>query len=275
MKNLLERVSGRVIAIVLAIALGLVSAIALNSYVASEAGSVNDELRPVLVWRVLRDLPAGTLASDLVANSVGNADGSYTQTQLVGRVEALPDSLALGTITTAALADGISGFLARDVRAGEVLFDRMFSQAQPTATAFQIPAGQVAISVDVDVTEGVANFLDVGDRIGIMVTVGGAREDANAGGGAAEQATRFLLQNVEILAIGRRVTANATTATKETVVRNDGLLTLTVALDAADAERLVFATSTGELYIALLPDDVGDYTPTSTPGRNADNLFDR
>ncbi len=274
MNKLLDRVPGRAFAVLLAVILGVISVIALNQVTNQQKNAATDELGVVQVWRVLRDLPAGTLAVDLVENSANAADGSFQPEQLVTRTEALVDSLPLGAITAPALESGISGFLARDLRAGEILFDQMFIQVQPAANAFEVPAGQVAISVDVDVTQGVANFLDVGDRIGILATVGGARADAE-GAGSSEAATRFLLQNVQILAIGRRVTAATADANKETVVRDDGSLTLTVALDASDAERLVYAASNGALYIALLPDDVGDFTPTTTPGRNADNLFDR
>ncbi len=258
MNKLLDRVPARALALVLALLLAVIAVVALSDYVDSQRREVTTELDLREVVVATQDIPAGTPAE-------------------VVRTLSTTKQIPLGALPDGALIrlDNVTGFLAQDVVLNQVFTTAMFVEARPAQNAFQIPPGQVAVAVDVSVTAGVANFLDPGDRVSILVNVGGARADAGDGTAADEAATRFLLQNVEVLAIGRRVTNAAAEGVREQVVRDDTLLTLTLAVDAFDAERLVYATTSGELYLVLLPDDLDGFQPTTTPGRNADNLFDR
>ena len=70
--------------------------------------------------------------------------------------------------------------------------------------------------------------------------------------------TRVLLPRVTVLAVGQG--RNSTTDT------NSGSVLVTVAVNQADAERLISALNAGTLYLGLLSDSV-----TVTPGAGVDN----
>lgn len=267
MNRLLDRFPARVVALVAAVVLALVAVVAVNDWLRTREAELVEAFQPVAAWQFAADLPAGTPAGSLFLDAGGPNPARLRETLTT------PESLPAG-----ALRGDLTGlgkrFLAEDVRAGEFLVASMFVETAPEdVEAFVVPGGQVAIAFDVDATQGVANFLDPGDRISILATVEGSTgADPAAGGGAL---TRFVLQDVEVLAIGRRSTAEQGDDDGEVVVRDDALVTLTVALDPFDAERLVFAVTNGTLHIALLPDDVDGFTPATTPGRSAGNLFER
>lgn len=266
MRNLFGRLSGRTVAVVAALVLAVVATIALRDYVrsAEQEATADADLVNVLV-------------------ATGSIDPGIPAVRIAGsgfaELRALPRSFVpAGALTDIAQLrvedgqDGALGFTNRRIDANEPLSTAMFSAEPPPTDAFEVPLGQVAVSVDVEATAAVANFLDVGDRVNIMVHLedGAVAEDGSVVEGAT---TRLLLQDVPILAIGRRITAGAQPNAQEQVVRDDGLLTLTVALDSIDAERLVFARFAGTLYLTLLPERVDDYTPTDSTGRNRGNLF--
>lgn len=72
--------------------------------------------------------------------------------------------------------------------------------------------------------------------------------------------TRVLLPRVEVIAVGTFGTDGVTSnqvqqnGDKSTQQNSGGQIIITVAVNQADAERLIHATSTGALYLALLTD---------------------
>lgn len=270
MNNLLERASGRVAAVAVALVLAIVAVIAVNDHVRSREQDLVDRIELVEAWQFVTDLEAGTAVSSLFT-----ADGEPHPDRL--RLaptprESLP-SLALSTADVRNLWGRNDFVLVAAVEASDYLKGSMFGIApEAPKEAFEVPPGQVAVSFDVEVTAGVANFLDPDDRISILATIGGARGDAEAEAGAG---TRILLQDVRVLAVGVRVPSAENADSGEVVRRADDLVTLTVAVPAVDAERLVFAVANGTLHIALLPPMLGDFVPAATPGRDARNLFER
>jgi Flp pilus assembly protein CpaB len=86
--------------------------------------------------------------------------------------------------------------------------------------------------------------------------------------------TQYLLQDVEVLAVGRRVVTEG-----EDQVQQTEQMLMTLALDPEDAERLVFAWNNGTLHFTLLPPEVEGSEipilerPVETPGRSFDTIF--
>lgn len=165
-----------------------------------------------------------------------------------------------------------------------------------------IPEGKQAITISADQVRGVGGFIEAGDRINVIVTLNLAIdptfiEDATqflegtddtppedtgdeevALAPVQKQITRFVLQGLPVLAVGREIvpdddapeTVDATPAEgEEAAGGNSGLLTLEVTAD--EAERLVFAQEIGSTYYTLVPED---FLVTPTDGVIIETLFE-
>lgn len=253
----MDRVNGRVVAIILAVLLAAIATIALSDYVTSQRDQVLADNEAVMVWMAGIDVPAGTLITD---DRLAEADQVFVQREVSLSAIALLDA-PVGN-----LADFRGQQTLGPIPKGAILVSAHFGATVEQAAAFQVPEGMVAMSIDVGVTPGVANFIDPGSFVSIVTHLGGAAEGGEAAVATSGPTSRILLQNVEILAIGRRITVG-----DGGVARSDEALTVTVALTPADAERLVFAQFSSALYLLLEPPGGG--SPATTIGRNNENLF--
>jgi pilus assembly protein CpaB len=148
----------------------------------------------------------------------------------------------------------------------------IFPNEQITGTKFgsageedvlALPKGTVAISVNLTDTGRVAGFVTPGTEVALFVN--------GAVGPDGEEVARLLLPAVEVVAVaqatvGTETGAEAAAATTEQLPRT----LVTLALPQADAERVLYASTHGELAFALRSDssDVGPST-----GVGAANLF--
>ena len=129
-----------------------------------------------------------------------------------------------------------------------------------------IPDGNIAISVNLSDTGRVAGFVSPGANVAVFAS--GASEDEKSGA-----FTRLLLPRVPVVAVG------ATTVTRKTTTDAAGaqtteplpktLFTLSVTQD--QAERVMFASTQGELTFGLL-NDKSKVAPAA--GVTAKNLFE-
>jgi Flp pilus assembly protein CpaB len=85
-------------------------------------------------------------------------------------------------------------------------------------------------------------------------------------GGRPQRTSRFLLQDVQVLAVG----GTAQEGRRVGQGRNQSLSAVTLAVRPADVERVVFAAENGSLYLSLLPPG---QRPVPTRGRTIDNEF--
>jgi pilus assembly protein CpaB len=139
--------------------------------------------------------------------------------------------------------------------AGQIVVDGMFVEprvAQVTA-ARRIEPGRVAVTVSTDQVAGVAGLVVPGDRVNIMVTNG--------------PVVQMLFQNVEILFIGTTAAPEAG-ETQAVAATTSNLITFSVPPLAA--EKIVQATKSGGIYLALVPPD---NQPVPVPPVDAKNLF--
>ena len=266
------RTNTRVIAIVLAVVLALVAAYALFAYIQGVETRTQDEFAPVDAFVATERIPAGTRAEAAAA-------GGLIEQRSVPSA-AVPDN-AIGSLTQ------IEGAVATvDILPGEVIVaDRFGTDAVAPRGLRQIPQDKEAISVQVGVVQGVAGFISPGDQVSVIAELEQPGEeepevDPETGEPVddtpVEPATvvRYLLQDVEVLAVGRRVIQEG-----EDQVQQTEQVLMTLALDPEDAERLVFAYNNGLLHFTLLPpesDDPEDPSlerPIETPGRTLDTIF--
>lgn len=195
---------------------------------------------------VARDaLSPGEAADDLVA---------------AGRVavEQRPvDDVPAGAVrTTDALAGQI---VAATVAEGEALSGASLRPAVLRGAAIDIPDGLQAVAVTVPFTSGVAGYAGPGDRVNLYATV-----PPGAQGAPVSPLTGLLLTDVEVLDVSQEVAprrAEAVTAAEEPgpAPAREGRseVTLLLAVDAADAERVVFAASVNQLWFTLVPEGQG------------------
>jgi pilus assembly protein CpaB len=165
---------------------------------------------------------------------------------------------------------------------GKVAVTRLFAGEQVIAnkfggaaenTALPIKKGDMAVSVNLTDPARVAGFVNPGSEVAIFVT-GTAVATAGAPEGTSDvQFSRMLLPRVTVLGVG-----STTPVTTTTTVAEDGAETveqlpktlLTISLPKEDVERVLYASSNGELAFGLL---TSDSTSTPGPGVTFANLF--
>ena len=164
--------------------------------------------------------------------------------------------------------------------------------------ADQIPSGKQAMTISVDDERGVNGFIEPGDRINVIVTIDVQLDVGTVQTGSAsdfgepdptEEAqpqlesrtiTRFVLQGLPVLAVGREIRPDADeepTVQVATSVATDGetaqevrvgLLTLEVSPE--QAERLAYTNVNGDVWLTLVPTD---FVETPTDGITLCTLF--
>jgi len=158
------------------------------------------------------------------------------------------------------------------VYVGSVLTTLLFVQAlvgkgeAPGGRLLSIPEGHQAVSIALDPTRQVSGFVTPGDRVSVVVSLSLPR------GGRAQRTSRFLLQDVQVLAVGATAQPNPVAQEGRRVGqgRSQSLSAVTLAVQPADVERVVFAAENGSLYLSLLPPG---QRPVPTRGRTIDNEF--
>lgn len=246
-----KRTTGLVASVVLA----ALASLALITYMRGVESRAFAGAETVEAWVARENIPAGMTAE--TAHGRG----------LLGTTELPRKALAAGAI--ASLADIAGKVAAIEIVRGEQILAGRFVAAGQHGAGLAIPAGRQAMALEVEAPPGVAGFVVTGSRVSVI----GHVDVLDAGGRTVEPRSQYLLQNIEVLAVGTRATeavddgARADTARRAQV--SDKVL-LTLAVTPAEAEKLSFAMNEGEIWITLLPDGA---KPSATSGRTRRNGF--
>lgn len=147
----------------------------------------------------------------------------------------------------------------------------------------QVPDGKEAIAIDVPFVAGGAGYLAPGDLVNIYQVIPAPVKDIAGNSGVLPYSTprtQLLLTKVRVIDVQQQIAAlgASTPTTNQTgVVSRPGgsadHLTVLVALDATDAEKVIFGSSTTgvNLYLTRVGDKAAASGPT--PGRDFFNLF--
>jgi pilus assembly protein CpaB len=121
------------------------------------------------------------------------------------------------------------------------------SATQASSSGLALTKGQLAISVQLADPNRVAGFVQPGSEVAIFLS--GAPVTTTTGG-KATTITRLLLPKIEIIAVGPTtvVPAEAGKANPEAVPR----ALMTLAVSQQEAEKIITAQSSGELWFGLL-----------------------
>jgi len=131
-----------------------------------------------------------------------------------------------------------------------------------------IPKGNIAISVNLSDTGRVAGFVSPGANVAIF-----ASSTAQSGAaGVSVDSTRLLLPKVQVIAVGATTTVSQTTTDAAGAQTTEQLpkTLFTLSVNQRQAERVLYASTHGELSFGLL-NDTSRVAPDL--GVSAKNLF--
>jgi pilus assembly protein CpaB len=202
---------------VLALALGLFSAMYVYKNVQSKAGAGTEPSIEVIV--AADDLQVGTKVTERDIKKIRIPASDLP----AGAPRLKKDVLDHGVIVPITKGDFI-------------LSTKLAGENAGAGLPSLIPPGMRAVSVRVNEVVSVAGFVTPGTRVDVLLT--------GAPNGAGEQQTTTVLQNVAVLASGHTLERTATGEAQNTAV-----ITLLVTPD--DAQRLTLASSEGHIQLSL------------------------
>lgn len=250
----------RVLILVIAVALaGLTAFLTFNYANAADERAFKDaEL--VEVFLVRKDIPKGFPGEKAV-------DEGYIGKESIPRkffpAKAITNAQALrGQVALAGLSAGVP------VVEGNFVEPR----AAQESFAQRLGKDQQAVTLSVSDVQAVARLVVPGDHVNLMLTT----DKPAAAGEPTGKQTQFVLQNVEVLAVGNSTalqpgeSAVEPQALQAGVVKTADSGLMTFAVPALDAERVVHASQVGAIHLTLVPPD---FAPAPVPPVNDGNLF--
>jgi pilus assembly protein CpaB len=225
----------RVLAILIAVVLALVATAAMVVYVnGADRRAISDQ-QPVYVLRAKRTIPAGTSGED-----AQNGD-------MIEQVQVPRASLVQGTVRAPSQLD--ERYAAVNIVKGEQLLLERWVGAEDVGgrRLLQIPEDHQAVSIGVDLVRQVAGFVTPGDKVSLVLTM-----PRDNGG----DKTQFLLQNVQVLAVGATALTRSSQTGGGRVNQGKGSQTLTavtLAINKRYVENVVHAAVDGDIYLTLMP----------------------
>jgi pilus assembly protein CpaB len=239
----------KVLAILIAVVLALVATVALVVYVNGADRRAIAGQKAVYVYVAKETIKAGTSGEDAQND------------ELVERVPVARASVVPGGVLSPEQLR--NRFAAVDIVKGEQLLLKRWVGAADVAgrRLLPIPEDHQALSIGLDVQRQVAGFVTPGDKVSMVLTM------PNAGG--TEQ-TRFLLQNVPVLAVGATALTNAASQGGGGRVNQKGsqsVTAVTFAIKEEHVRNVVHAVEHGSIYLTLMP-------PNADPASNNGSVGD-
>jgi pilus assembly protein CpaB len=259
----------RLIAVAVAVLLAAFGSASVLFYVSRTEARVLAGKKAVQVLLATKRIPAGTSGAEL-------RKGAFTETVAMP-LAAVPAD-ALGRIDPA--LDEL--VLTADLQPRQLLLRGAFGEDAKLAGGLSIPDGKIAVTVDVAGLAAVS-FIRAGSQVAIFdiytPRVGDGRIPSGIKGPQqsveANHVVRLLMPRVEVLGIGLPGQEGAETTTTSEDPAADGkaaekrpaasLTAVTFAVTQEEAEKLILAAATTDIYIALL-----DESSNVRPGLGAD-----
>lgn len=153
----------------------------------------------------------------------------------------------------------------------KVALTRIFPNEQITTSKFgspgeqdtlPLPPGKLAISVSVSDTGRVAGFVAPGSTVALFMN--------GPVGASGQDGTRLLLDKVQVIAVAQQTVTTATAADGTQPAEALPPTLFTLAVDQQDAEKVMYASSHGEISFGLLNDKSKVH---SGPGVTQSDLF--
>jgi len=211
--------------------------------------------KAVTVLVATQQVPAGTTAGTALSEGLLGSQRLPAQSVPSDAVPSITPSLS-GLV------------LSSDLPAGQLLLRPILVTAVQAATGLPIPVGKVAVTIQMCVQKAVADYVHAGSQIAIFNTFykapAGSVTWSCAGTtfakGAAWIRTRLVLNDVQVLAVGTPGAAGsqatATGAFSQSSSTQSTIM-VTVALNQADAERLIELAESALPYMAIMTSSSG------------------
>ncbi len=201
-------------------------------YVREADSRADQRYDAVPVLRVVKQIAAGETVE------AAQAEGKI-ETSSVSRKERSPDALT----DTAPIAGKVA---VAAISPNAQLLSSQFGDSGATS-ALTIPKGKIAVSVNLSDPSRVAGFVNPGDSVAVFLS-------GSAGGGTF---TRLLLPNIQVIGAGTTTMVASTTTDPTGAQTTDQLPTtlLTLAVTQSEAERVLFASTNGDLAFGLMNAD--------------------
>lgn len=240
-------ISRRMLAFTAALGLAAVATLSLTSYIQG------------VETRALRQMDAveAYVAKDLIPQ--GTTGEAATAQGLIVRQPIPRGALAEGTIGS--LGEIKDKIAAVNILKGEQILSERFVVETAAEGRLAIPEDRQAVSEELGIPPGVAGFVRAGDRVSVVAQL------EVSGPAGAEPRVQYLLQGVQVLAVGQRIVVEGDARTEDQLQQR---VLLTLALTPAEVEKLAFAMFNGQIYFTLLPPG---QQPAGTPGRTRDSAF--
>lgn len=135
-----------------------------------------------------------------------------------------------------------------------------------------IPDGMMAVSVELTDPARVAGFVNPGAEVAVFVSGEPEAVDAQGNSRKLPEFTRLVLPRVEVIGVGQTTVVPTTTTDEEGAETTEELpkTLLTLAVDQAQAERVLYSARNGDLAFALLTEES---SVKPGPGVTLENLF--
>lgn len=300
----------RIVVLAVAVLLAGLAALAVWQVLSNAEDAAQEGLTIVPVYRAVVLIPEGTLGIQANANQWFTVDEELEKFVPENAITTPED---LETFIT---GDGIVA--AGPISARSVLTSDQWTQSVEDLRplALVIPRGKQAMTIAASGANGVNGMIEPGDRINMIVTgtieligfepTAGLSElspdetEGQAGGATdtdgdgvpdltlnreAKQVSRYVLQGLNVLAVGKELIPDPEAPVEVTVQSGQpgageaqaaptedgtrGLLTLEVTPD--QAERIAYTYNFGSVWLTLNP--TGDFQPAETEGVVIENLF--
>jgi pilus assembly protein CpaB len=202
-------------------------------------------------------IPAGTTGDQAAAA------GSFASKAITA------DSVAAGALTDIGPVRSLVAL--STVYPGQQLVRAAFGALQGT-TSIPVPTGDMALSIQLGDPQRVAGFLGAGSQVAVFATIPAPTSSAGTGTTAAGgNVTTLLLRKVQVITVGNiePVPDSSTSSTGSDSTITKAIVTL--AVTQAQAQKLIYAQSRGELYLALVSDST---TEANLPPTTSQNLLD-
>jgi pilus assembly protein CpaB len=237
--------------VIVAVALALMATLGVMIYIQGVRAQIKEESTPVEVVVSRQAIAKGTPVETMKLQNmleVKKIPKRYTTENTYSSLPQLDDQVAIV-----------------DISQGEQLTNSMLKKTSQAGLAHQIPEGLVAVSVPVDEVIGVSGQVEQGDHLNVIATF-------SPGPGGAD-ASRTLLQNIEVLYISSDTTGTRSSARiGKTSAQGSQKKTMVLAISPNDAEKLVFAEEKGTVWFTLVPPN--NPSLMNTDGRTIDSVYE-
>lgn len=294
----------RALVLVVALLLAGVAAFAIFRYLRGIEEDIAAGQEQIPVFRAIQAIAEGT-----EGNVILQGEGVLYEKSIEQKEDLPADAITTPEELTSVLSSRVA---AGPISGNQVLTRNQWVQltVEIIPLAEQIPEGKQALTISPGIIEGVNGFVEPGDRVNVIVSVDiefrltalaqtpdfgipaeptGGEEAATEEEQQIVQYTRYVLQGLPVLAVGRAIRPDedapqtvsvdgqaataqgAPAAEGEAPAEPEVSAVYTLEVTPEQAERLVYALRNGNVYLTLVP---ADFVEVETKGITIDTLFE-